>query len=124
MGGGAILIWQIQRIRFQRLQDEHKRTLQAFVDRVRRANRTTTTQIRAGEVSEHLCCTITAEPFEDPVMCADGHTYERSAIQQWFAEGHRTSPQTNVPLTDLTLTPNFTVRRAVQELSNRLHNIY
>jgi hypothetical protein len=35
--------------------------------------------------------------MEDPVVAADGHTYERRAIEGWF-EKHLTSPITNLPL--------------------------
>ena len=31
----------------------------------------------------------------DPVMTADGQTYERAEIERWFAAGHTTSPLTN-----------------------------
>ena len=29
-------------------------------------------------------CPITHEVMEDPVVCADGHSYERAAITQWL----------------------------------------
>ena len=49
----------------------------------------------------------------DPVSTEDGHTYERSAIQDWFARGHRSSPATGRALASLTLTPNFLVRQMI-----------
>jgi hypothetical protein len=42
------------------------------------------------------------EPMIDPVVAADGHTYERAAIEVWLAS-HDNSPMTNVRL------PNKTV---------------
>jgi hypothetical protein len=33
----------------------------------------------------------------DPVICADGHSYERDAITRWLA-AHNTSPKTNARL--------------------------
>ena len=34
--------------------------------------------------------------MKDPVLCVeDGHTYERVAVEQWFATGARTSPATS-----------------------------
>ena len=45
----------------------------------------------------------------DPVMAADGTTYERRAIQQWL-EQHDTSPLTGAKLDHLHLSPNILVR--------------
>lgn len=50
----------------------------------------------------------------DPVIAADGFTYERYAIEQWLAQGHRTSPYTAAPLSHLNITPNHAFRVAVQ----------
>ena len=33
-----------------------------------------------------LTCPITCELFIDPVIAADGTTYERSAIEEWMAQ--------------------------------------
>jgi len=52
--------------------------------------------------------------MEDPVMAADGHTYEAEAIREWL-DGHNTSPMTNLPLDNLHLVPNRIVRSAIQE---------
>ena len=47
-------------------------------------------------------CSITQDVMSDPVMCADGHTYERAAIQQWLA-ANSTSPNTNLRLVSAAL---------------------
>ena len=49
----------------------------------------------------------------DPVSAADGHTYERVAIEEWLATGSRTSPSTGQPLQSTALIPQFTVKRLV-----------
>ena len=36
----------------------------------------------------------------------DGYSYERTAITGWFSKGRRTSPVTNLPLTNTLLLPN------------------
>ena len=51
--------------------------------------------------------------MHDPVIAADGHTYERSAIEQWF-NNHDTSPMTNERLPDKHLISNVLVRRLIQ----------
>jgi len=63
-----------------------------------------------------LCCPITGDIMEDPVMAADGHTYERSAIEEVFAQtprGQVMSPATNTPLTHRILMPNVAVQAMV-----------
>lgn len=48
-------------------------------------------------------------------MALDGITYERTAIETWFAAGHRTSPKTRQPLTATTLTPNVVLRSMIDD---------
>ena len=77
-------------------------------------------RISREEVSEDLCCSITCELMKEPYLCVgDSHTYERVAIEQWFATGARTSPTTNEQLDNLTLVPNHTVRRLIAALLER-----
>jgi hypothetical protein len=66
-------------------------------------------------VSELLCCPITHEVFKDPVVAADGITYERQAITGWLTT-HDTSPMTNIPLANCELHPNNLVRTLIEEL--------
>ena len=47
------------------------------------------------------------------MTAADGHTYERVAIEEWFATGSRTSPTTNEPLQSTALIPQHTVKKLV-----------
>ena len=59
-------------------------------------------------------CPITLETFQDPVIAADGHTYERHAITQWFRTSDPlTSPLTGLPLTSHELIPNHHLRQAL-----------
>lgn len=53
------------------------------------------------------------ELFVDPVIAADGFTYERSAIEDWLTR-KKTSPMTNVPLEHERLIPNLSVSRALK----------
>jgi hypothetical protein len=57
--------------------------------------------------------------MEDPVVVADGHSYERRAIEAWFARGHRRSPRTNLPLPHPVLVPNRALRGVIGELVSR-----
>ncbi|KAK9830395.1 hypothetical protein WJX72_011520 [[Myrmecia] bisecta] len=67
----------------------------------------------AGISEDIICCPISQEPMRDPVICADGHTYERLSIEQWLAK-HDTSPMTNEVLPTKQLIPNMAVRQLVQ----------
>ncbi|CAE7561801.1 PUB57 [Symbiodinium natans] len=64
-------------------------------------------------------CPITQDLMEDPVVAADGTSYERRAIQQWL-RSHRTSPLTNLPLASEDLIPNNALRSVIQEFVGRL----
>ena len=70
-------------------------------------------RLRRGDVPEDLRCPLTLELLCDPVTAADGHTYERVAIEEWLATGSRTSPSTGQPLQSTALIPQFTVKRLV-----------
>ena len=52
-------------------------------------------------------CPITRQPLREPVLLADGHIYEREAIEEWLRrpESRGRSPMTNLELPDLTLVP-------------------
>lgn len=49
----------------------------------------------------------------DPVIAADGHTYERHAMEHWLRQ-HGTSPITGAQLGHLRLVPNVIVRSIVR----------
>lgn len=48
----------------------------------------------------------------EPVIAADGHTYERAAMQEWLLQ-HTTSPVTGVSLAHVRLVPNVLIRSVV-----------
>jgi hypothetical protein len=50
----------------------------------------------------------------DPVVCADGHSYDRNAIEAWLLS-HDTSPLTNQPLLSKQLLPNYIVRKMIDD---------
>jgi len=65
-------------------------------------------------VPEIFKCPISLEPMRDPVMAADGYTYDRQAIERWF-QLKSVSPITNMPLAITNLIPNLTLRSAIKE---------
>ena len=66
-------------------------------------------------VPSGFVCPISDDIMRDPVMCADGHTYDRPNIEQWFAGGHDTSPNTGARLPHLNLVPNHALRNSIEE---------
>eukprot|EP00250_Pteridium_aquilinum_P021454 c25129_g1_i1 orf=654-3227(+) len=76
--------------------------------------------------AEFVDC-ITQEIMEDPVITADGHSYERAAIEKWLKH-HDTSPKTGEVLppppgssgVDKTLRPNHILRGQIIEYKERL----
>jgi hypothetical protein len=62
---------------------------------------------------------ITQEIMHDPHIAADGFTYEYEAIKAWLKK-HNVSPATQLRLHHLTLTPNHTLRSAIQEWRSRV----
>ena len=44
------------------------------------------------EIPQNYICPITLDLMKDPVVAADGQSYEREAIMEWFHLGHQDSP--------------------------------
>lgn len=67
-----------------------------------------------GTLGELLCCPITQELLTEPVVAADGNTYERLAIEAWLQQSD-TSPLTNEALPHKGLVPNKLVKAIIDE---------
>jgi len=59
-------------------------------------------------------CPITTDVMLDPVIAADGHAYERTAIERWLTK-KTTSPLTGEELQNSFLAPNIILRRQIAE---------
>ncbi|KAG8432357.1 hypothetical protein GDO86_016847 [Hymenochirus boettgeri] len=67
----------------------------------------------SSSIPDEFLCPITWEIMRDPFIASDGYSYERKAIEDWISRKKRTSPMTNLPLENLLLTPNRTLKMAV-----------
>lgn len=67
-------------------------------------------------------CPITGEPMRDPVVAADGHTYERTAIARWLLESDK-SPLTGSVLLHKDLVPNYMLLSSLQEAAKATKKI-
>lgn len=76
-------------------------------------------------------CPISLDIMVDPVQTADGQVYDRRGIADWFAQGHVTSPNTNLPLSNTSLDPygahalitRNVLRELIADNPDRLANI-
>jgi len=59
-------------------------------------------------------CPITYDKMKDPVVASDGHSYERSAIEEVLRGPHPLSPLTRATL-GTALVPNLNLRRRIEE---------
>jgi len=62
-------------------------------------------------------CPITGFAMMDPVVAADGHTYERSAIARWLQTSDK-SPLTGEVLVHKELVPNYMLLSSLRERKN------
>ncbi|KAL1217438.1 U-box domain-containing protein 34 [Cardamine amara subsp. amara] len=67
----------------------------------------------------HYYCPILKEVMEDPHIAADGFTYEGRAIKDWIKKHQNVSPVTKHRLKNSDLTPNHTLKSAIQEWRSR-----
>lgn len=82
----------------------------------------------APPLPQECVCPISHELFSDPVLAADGFTYERRCIEVWL---HRhggqpsappKSPMTGRPLENVRMIPNLAIRSLCQEFRARWGN--
>ena len=71
---------------------------------------------RGAAPADEFLCAITREVMDDPVLAADGFSYERDAIERWFRT-RATSPTTNERVPP-TLVPNGARRDRVRRHFN------
>ena len=98
--------------------NENKRLRDEYVGQVRKEQKKARAVVRAvgGDgIPNELLCPITHEVMVDPVMTADGHTYERAAIERVFEGVGVRSPVTGLVLSSRSLTPNVVVRSMCQD---------
>lgn len=68
------------------------------------------------KMPNQFLCPIMQAPMRDPVVTADGHTYDRVNIQRWFDQGKRTSPMTNRTLENWSVLPNFALKSLMADM--------
>ena len=72
----------------------------------------------SANANENFLCPITQSVMEDPVIGSDGITYERTAIEAWFASGKHISPMTRQPMSSRSLVPNYALKAMIAAASS------
>jgi serine/threonine protein kinase len=91
----------VHRPTFNNIFDELRETLQR--------------QKKHHDVPDSFVCPISLELMRDPVICSDGHSYERASIEEWFRSSNR-SPKTNIDLPNRILIPNYALKASIEGL--------
>eukprot|EP01084_Bolivina_argentea_P069358 126216_1 len=71
-------------------------------------------------IPEHYVCPITQELMTDPVIISSGHTFERTAIAEWFSDGNTINPLTGQSLQNVDIKPNYALKEAIKEYRRKL----
>uniref|UniRef100_A0A8D1LB51 WD repeat, SAM and U-box domain-containing protein 1 n=1 Tax=Sus scrofa TaxID=9823 RepID=A0A8D1LB51_PIG len=71
-------------------------------------------KILSSGIPDEFICPITRELMKDPVIASDGYSYEKEAMENWISKKKRTSPMTNLVLPSVVLTPNRTLKMAIE----------
>jgi hypothetical protein len=74
-----------------------------------------TEQEEDAKIPVDFICPITKCLMSDPVICEDGHTYDRPAISFWLTR-HHTSPMTGKELESKKLIPVFALKNAIESI--------
>lgn len=69
---------------------------------------------------DEYLCPITKEIMTDPVVAADGQTYQRQSILEWFSRGNRRSPLSGTILSDIKVFDNITLKKIIREYQNKV----
>jgi hypothetical protein len=64
-------------------------------------------------VPHEFRCPISMELMKDPVVCEDGHSYDRESITSWL-ERSQTSPMTRQPISRAALRPNLALKSSIK----------
>ena len=67
------------------------------------------------DISQNFLCPISYDVLYDPVITADGHTYEKIEILKWFINDNKTSPLTNKKLESLDVIPNIVLKNVIND---------
>lgn len=100
--------------------------LQAALQRIETQQHYNEKSKEVGMMFKGFVCPISGKLMKDPVIAADGHSYEKECIEIFLKNG-LVSPKTMSPFAHTHLTPNHALKISIGEaLEHSLHkqNIY
>lgn len=85
---------------------------------------TSTDQNVSRVVPQEFMCPILLQLMTDPVIAADGHTYDRSGIEQWFQNNQEEqrrilSPMTGAVMGTTELIPNYNIKKLIGDFQSQ-----
>ena len=99
-------------------QSLSKRALKAHLTEVKAELAAVSAQLellrRPASTPDKMTCPITYARMRSPVVCADGHIFERSALEKWMTT-HTTNPATGMRLAHRHLNPALQLRNEIIE---------
>lgn len=71
-------------------------------------------------IPEEYLCPISKEIMTDPVVAADGQTYQRKSITDWLSRGKNTSPLNGLILSSTNVYDNLALKRVIREFQDSI----
>jgi len=65
-------------------------------------------------IPDNFICSISFDLMDEPVILCDGHSYERSFIEDWLKRSDK-SPKTNLKLANKIMIPNLALKLAIED---------
>ena len=75
--------------------------------------------VQEEQIPQQYVCPLSLDIMRDPVMAADGYTYEREEIHNWLSQNNR-SPMTNLEMPSKDLLPNRSLNSAIESWKNEV----
>jgi len=69
------------------------------------------------QIPDYLCCRVTLDLMEDPVITDSGQCYERTAIEEHIQKNGKTDPFTRKPISGH-LYPCIGIKKAIEQFLN------
>ncbi len=71
-------------------------------------------------IPDSFYCPITQTIMTDPVICPEGHTFERAAIEEWISK-NPTNPITRRELQAFRLRPNRALKDSIDKIRSQIN---
>lgn len=77
-------------------------------------NQSSSSNSNDADIPNEFCCIITGDIMTEPVIAADGYTYEKTAIVKWLVERQNKSPITRQVIDPNILIPNRILKTLIE----------